>query len=123
MLPPHTLASTVDPRLNLPVLLFAVGVTMFAGALCGSAQAWQAARTSVNETLKQASRSATGHGRRRLRHALVVVEFALAVTLLAGAGLMILSFWNRTRVDLGIRTDHILTFGLPVNNERFFVRR
>ncbi len=119
MLPPNTLASTADPRLNLPVLLFAVGATMFAGALCGSAQAWQAARTSVNETLKQASRSATGYGRRRLRHALVVVEFALAVTLLAGAGLMILSFWNRTRVDLGIRTDHILTFGLPVNNARF----
>jgi putative ABC transport system permease protein len=119
MLPPHTLASTVDPRLNLPVLLFAVGATMFAGALCGAAQAWQVARTSFNETLKQASRSATGHGRRRLRHALVVVEFALAVTLLTGAGLMILSFWNRTRVDLGIRTDHILTFGLPVNNERF----
>jgi putative ABC transport system permease protein len=119
MLPPQTLASTVDPRLNLPVLLFAIGATMFAGALCGSAQAWQAARTSFTETLKQASRSTTGHGRRRLRHALVVVEFALAVTLLAGAGLMILSFWNRTRVDLGIRTDHILTFGLPVNNERF----
>jgi putative ABC transport system permease protein len=119
MLPPNSLASTADPRLNLPVLLFAIGAAMFAGALCGSAQAWQAARTSFNETLKQASRSATGHGRRRLRHALVVVEFALAVTLLAGAGLMILSFWNRTRVDLGIRTDHILTFGLPVNNARF----
>lgn len=119
MMPPNSLASTADPRLNLPVLLFAVGATMFAGALCGSAQAWQAARTSLNETLKQASRSATGHGRRRLRHALVVVEFALAVTLLAGAGLMVVSFWNRTSVDLGIRTDRILTFGLPVNNARF----
>jgi putative ABC transport system permease protein len=119
MLPPYTLASTVDPRLNLPVLLFAIAATMFAGALCGSAQAWQAARTSFNETLQQASRSATGHGRRGLRHALVVVEFALAVTLLAGAGLMMLSFWNRTRADLGIRTDNILTFGLPVTNERF----
>src|SRR5688572_18570827 len=119
MLPPYTLASTVDPRLNLPVLLFAIAATMFAGALCGSAQAWQAARTSFNETLQQASRSATGHGRRVLRHALVVVEFALAVTLLTGAGLMIQSFWNRTRADLGIRTDNILTFGLPVTNERF----
>src|SRR5262245_32263243 len=39
MLPPYTLASTADPRLNLPVLLFAMGATMFAGALCGSAQA------------------------------------------------------------------------------------
>jgi putative ABC transport system permease protein len=119
MLPPNTLASTVDPRLNLPVLLFAVGATMIAGALCGSAQAWQTARTSFNETLQQAGRSATGHGRRVLRHSLVVFEFALAVTLLAGAGLMMQSFWNRTRADLGIRTDHILTFGLPVTNERF----
>jgi putative ABC transport system permease protein len=119
MMPPNSLASTADPRLNLPVLIFAVGATMLAGALCGSAQAWQAARTSLNETLKQATRSATGHGRRRLRHGLVVVEFALAVTLLAGAGLMVVSFWNRTSVDLGIRTDHILTFGLPVNNDRF----
>ena len=119
MLPPQTLASNVDPRLNLPVLLFAVVATMCAGALCGSAQAWQAARTSVNDRLKQAGRSATAHGRRRLQDALVVVEFALAVTLLAGAGLMIMSFWNRTRADLGIRTDHILTFGLPVNNDRF----
>ena len=119
MLPPFTLASTVDPKLNLQVLLFALGATMFAGALSGSAQAWQAGRTNFNDTLKQAGRSGTGHGRRRLLHALVVVEFALAVTLLGGAGLTILSFWNRTQVDLGVRTDHILTFGLPVNEGRF----
>jgi putative ABC transport system permease protein len=119
MLPPFTLASTVDPKLNLQVLLFALGATMFAGALSGSAQAWQAGRTNFNDTLKQAGRGGSGHGRRRLLHALVVVEFALAVTLLGGAGLTILSFWNRTQVDLGVRTDQILTFGLPVNEGRF----
>ena len=119
MLPPFTLASSVDPKLNLQVLLFALGATMFAGALSGSAQAWQAGRTNFNDTLKQAGRGGTGHGRRRLLHALVVVEFALAVTLLGGAGLTILSFWNRTQVDLGVRTDQILTFGLPVNEGRF----
>jgi putative ABC transport system permease protein len=119
MLPPFTLASTVDPKLNLQVLLFALGATMFAGALSGSAQAWQAGRTDFNDTLKQPGRGGTGHGRRRLLHALVVVEFALAVTLLGGAGLTILSFWNRTQVDLGVRTDQILTFGLPVNEGRF----
>ena len=119
MLPPFTLASTVDPKLNLQVLLFALGATMFVGALSGSAQAWQAGRTNFNDTLKQAGRGGTGHGRRRLLHALVVVEFALAVTLLGGAGLTILSFWNRTQVDLGVRTDQILTFGLPVNEGRF----
>jgi putative ABC transport system permease protein len=119
MLPPFTLASTVDPKLNLQVLLFALGATMFAGALSGSAQAWQAGRTDFNDTLKQAGRGGIGQGRRRLLHALVVVEFALAVTLLGGAGQTMLSFWNRTRVDLGVRTDQILTFGLPVNEERF----
>jgi putative ABC transport system permease protein len=119
MLPPFTLASTVDPKLNLQVLLFALGATMFAGALSGSAQAWQSGRTNFNDTLKQGGRSEIGHGRRRLLHALVVIEFALAVTLLGGAGLTILSFWNRTQVDLGVRTDQILTFGLPVNEERF----
>ena len=119
MLPPFTLASTVDPKLNLPVLLFALGATMIAGALSGSVQAWQAGRTNFNDTLKQSGRSEIGRGRRRLLHALVVVELALAVTLLGGAGLTMLSFWNRTRVDLGVRTDHILTFGLPVNQKRF----
>jgi putative ABC transport system permease protein len=119
ILPPFTLASTVDPKLNVPVLLFALGATMFAGALSGSVQAWQAGRTNFNDTLKQSGRNEIGRGRRRLLHALVVVEFALAVTLLGGAGLTMLSFWNRTRVDLGVRTDHILTFGLPVNQARF----
>ncbi len=119
MLPPFTLASTVDPKLNLQVLLFALGATMIAGALSGSVPAWQAGRTNFNDTLKQSGRGGTGRGRRRLLHALVVVELALAVTLLGGAGLTMLSFWNRTRVDLGVRTDHILTFGLPVNQERF----
>jgi putative ABC transport system permease protein len=119
MLPPFTRASTVDPKLNLQVLLFALGATMIAGALSSSAQAWQAGRTNFNDTLKQSGRSEIGRGRRPLLHALVVVELALAVTLLGGAGLTMLSFWNRTRVDLGVRTDHILTFGLPVNQKRF----
>jgi putative ABC transport system permease protein len=48
----------------------------------------------------------------------VVAEFALALTLLAGAGLAIHSFWNLARVDPGFRTDHILTFSLPVPEKR-----
>src|SRR5439155_12929301 len=58
-------------------------------------------------------------GGRGLRRGLVVVEFALALTLLACGGLALRSFWNLTRVDLGVRTDHILTFLLPVPRARF----
>jgi len=119
ILPRFMLPSEADPRLNLPVLLFTLVATILAGLLCGAAQAWHASRADWNDALKQAGRSATGGGRRSLRHALVVVEFAMAVTLLAGAGLTILSFWNRTQVDLGVHRDHILTFGLPVNEGRF----
>jgi putative ABC transport system permease protein len=119
ILPRFMLPSEADPRLNLPVLLFTLAATILAGLLCGAAQAWHASRADWNDALKQAGRGATGSGHRSLRHALVVVEFAMAVTLLAGAGLTILSFWNRTQVDLGVRRDHILTFGLPVNEGRF----
>jgi putative ABC transport system permease protein len=119
ILPRFTLPAEADPRLNLPVLLFTLSATTLSGLLCGAAQAWQASRAEWNDALKKAGRGAMGSGRRSLRHGLVVVEFAMAVTLLAGAGLTILSFWNRTQVDLGVRTDHILTFGLPVNEGRF----
>ena len=52
----------------------------------------------------------------------MVVELALAVTSLAGAGLAIHSFWNRTQVDLGVRTEHTLTFSLPVTREQLNTR-
>lgn len=102
----------------MPVLLFALITTTLCGLLFGLAPAWQASRVDLNETLKQSGRTSVAGGRRRLRQSLVVVELALAVTSLAGAGLAIHSFSNRTRVDLGIRTEHTLTFSLPVTREQ-----
>jgi predicted permease len=119
LLPRMMLPSEADPRLNLPVLLFTLTTAIAAGLLVGAAQAWQASRIDLTERLKQGGPNATASGGRRLRRTLVVGEFALALTLLAGAGLTILSFWNRTRSDFGIRTDGILTFALPVQMERF----
>jgi hypothetical protein len=62
------------------------------------------------ESLKDGGRSGTGTGSHKLRRGLIIGEFGLALSLLAGAGLAIHSFWNLTRVDLGVRTDHVLTF-------------
>jgi len=56
--------------------------------------------------------------RHRLRKVLVIGEFALALALLTGAGLAIHSFWNLTRVDLGVNTEHVQTFFLPVPDAR-----
>jgi predicted permease len=116
--PPNTLPSEADFRLNLPVLLFTLAVTTLAGILFGCAPAWFAARADAAEALKEGQRSGIGVGRRRLRRLLVTGEFALALTLLAGAGLAIHSFWNLLHVDLGLRTDHTLTFYLSVPDSR-----
>lgn len=116
-MPDQTLPSEADLSLNVPVLLFTLAATVIAGVLAGCAPGWQAARLDLNETLKQSGRSLTA-GRYWLRRLLVVAEFTLALTLLAGAGLAIHSFWKIMRVDLGVRSDHILTFFLPVPDGR-----
>jgi hypothetical protein len=82
------------------------------------APAWQTSQWNLNDTLKEGGRSGY-EGRQGLRRGLVVVEFALALTLLTGAGLVIHSFWKLTRLDLGFRQDHVLTFALPVSFDRF----
>jgi putative ABC transport system permease protein len=117
-MPPYTLPSEANVGLNVQVLIFTLLATTLAGILFGCAPAWRASRVDPNETLKEGGRSGTGAGRHRLRRSLVVGEFALALTLLAGAGLAIHSFLNLARVDPGFRTDHILTFNLAVPEKR-----
>ena len=118
LMPPFTLPSEADVTLNIPVLLFTLGATMLAGVLFGCAPAFQAMHLNLNDTLKEGGRGGVGAAKHRVRHALVLAEFSLALTLLAAAGLAVHSFWNLTHVDMGFRTDHILTFGLPMPTDR-----
>ncbi len=118
IMPQNTLPTEADLRLNLPILAFTLAATTLAGLLFGSAPAWYASRIDPGESLKEGGRTGTGSGRHRLRQALVIGEFALALSLLTGAGLAIHSFLNLLRVDLGVRTDHVLTFFLPVPETR-----
>jgi len=122
VIPRGMLPSESDPRLSVPVLLFALITTMVCGLFFGSAPAWQVSRLDLSDRLKQSTRTPGGGGRRRLRQALVVVELALAVTSLAGGGLAIHSLWNRTQVDLGVRPDHTLTLSLAVTREQLSTR-
>ena len=112
------LPSEADIRISIPVLLFTIGVTGFAGLLFGSAPALQATRLDLNEVLKSGGRTGAGGARRNARRALVIAEFSLALILLASGGLALKSFWNLTRVDLGIRTENVLSFRLPVPADR-----
>jgi putative ABC transport system permease protein len=112
------LPSEADIRISIPVLIFTITITALAGLLFGSAPAWQATRLDLNEVLKLGGRTGSAGARRNARRALVVAEFSLALTLLTSSGLAFKSFWNLTRIDLGIRTDHVLTFRLPVPDQR-----
>jgi putative ABC transport system permease protein len=117
-MPRNTLPSEADLSLNLPILAFTFAASTLAGLLFGCAPAWYATRVDPADALKEGGRSGTGASRQRLRKVLVVGEFALALALLTGAGLAIHSFWNLTRVDLGVNTEHVLTFSLPVPDAR-----
>ncbi|WP_158751706.1 ABC transporter permease [Acidobacterium sp. S8] len=118
VMPEGTLPSEANLTLNFPILIFTLAATTLAGLAFGCIPAWYASRVDPAETLKEGGRSGTGMGRHRLRRILVVGEFTLALALLAGAGLTIHSFLNLQRVDLGVKTDHVLTFYLSVPDSR-----
>jgi putative ABC transport system permease protein len=109
-IPTDSLPPEADLRLNLPILLIMASAATLAGIVFGCVPAWSASRLDPAGDLKEGGRSGIGVGRHRLRRVLVIAEFAIALPLLAGAGLTIHSFWNLTHVDLGVRTDHILGF-------------
>jgi putative ABC transport system permease protein len=111
VMPPHALPPEADLGLNIPVLIYALGAATVAGLLFGGAPAWYASRLDPASGLKEGGRSGIRTGRQRLR-VLVIAEFAVALPLLAGAGLTMRSFWNLTHVDVGFRTDHVLGFYL-----------
>lgn len=119
-LPFNTLPGEAIVRLSLPVLITTIAATTISGLLFGCAPAWYAARLDPAEFLKDSGRSGVSRFRNRLRQLLVVGEFALALTLLAGAGMAIHGFWNLYHVDLGVETDNRLTFIFPMgaNNSK-----
>ena len=118
VMPEGTLPSEADLSLNFPILFFTLAATSLAGLLFGCIPAWIASRVDPAETLKEGGRTGTSVGRHQLRRALVIGEFTLALALLAGAGLAIHSFLNLQRVDLGVKTDHVMTFFLSVPDSR-----
>ena len=106
---PQTLPRINEIGLDWPVMLFALGLALLTGLLCGLAPAFAAIRTSVNEALKEGGRTGTsGGGHARLRSALVVAEIAVALTLLTASGLLLRSFEKMRDVKLGFRPDNTL---------------
>jgi len=101
--------------LDATVLLFTVGVTALTTLLCGLAPALHAVGRDVQPMLTGSGRGAGDSRHGRFRAGLVVVEVALSIVLLAGAGLMIRSFYELTHIDLGFNAKNLFfaPLGIP----------
>jgi putative ABC transport system permease protein len=113
---PRASEITIDGR----VLAFTLGVSIAAGIIAGLAPAWRLTGANVHNALKQGlGRTATGSSERRVRNSLVVVEVALALVLLAGAGLLIRTIAMLRAVDPGFDARNVLTAVLVVPQARY----
>jgi predicted permease len=110
---PQALPRANDVGLDARVLLFTLAVCILAGVLFGLAPAFKTSRLDLQETLKEGGRGATGT-RFRTQGVFVVVEMALAVTLLVGAGLTIRSLVRLWNVNPGFNPHNVLGFGVAL---------
>jgi putative ABC transport system permease protein len=117
---PEDLVLPQQIGIHAGVLGFTLAVSLVTGLVFGVIPAVQASRTNLNESLKEGGRSATeGFRRHRIRSGLVILEVALALVLLVGAGLMTRSFLRLQAVDPGFRADHVLTVRLSLSESKY----
>lgn len=100
------------------ILVFSAGLTLVTLLLFGLLPAWRASRAGLQPALAAEGRSSTG-GARRARAVLVVTNLALALVLLAGAGVMLRTVAALTRVNPGFETDRILTVQLMLTGSAY----
>jgi len=117
---PENLPRLIEIGVDRWVLGFTLGISVLTGLIFGLVPAWAASRGRVGDALKEGARSVTAGGaRQRLRSIFVVVEFAVALVLLVGAGLLIKTFWNLRSVDPGFNPEHLITMRVELPEIRY----
>src|SRR5499426_120955 len=120
IVPPNTIPDESEIALNTPVLLFTVLVSGLTSILFGLAPALHTSASDLANPLREAGRGLQGGSRQALlRKVLVVAEVALSLMLLVGAGLMMRTFIAVQDVELGFRTDRLLTMRVPLPEQRY----
>jgi len=110
---PGTLPRVEEISLDERVLLFTLGLSLFAAIIFGLAPALKSSRVNLVEILKETGRGSTG-ARHRLQRMFVAIEVAMALVLLIGAGLMLRSLSALWRVNPGFNPSHAITFSLSM---------
>jgi putative ABC transport system permease protein len=120
VIPPRIIPAEAVIRLNGTVLLFTLAVAVVTALVFGLVPALHASRRDLIEPLRDSGKGTTGGFRRgRLRDAVVVLEVALSLALLVGAGLLMRSFVALRDVELGLSPDHVLVVRLPLPQDRY----
>jgi putative ABC transport system permease protein len=118
--PPQIIPAEAVIRLNATVLLFTLAVAVATALVFGLVPALSVARRDINDPLRDSGKGTTGGFRRgRLRDTVVVLEVALSLALLVGAGLLMRSFVALREVKLGFEPDHVLVARLPLPQDRY----
>ena len=109
-----------DIGMDLRVLLFTISVLIATALVVELLPAWRATRVSLAETLKGSGTGAVSARRFDFGADLVVIgQIALAAVVVVAAALMVRSFYNITRLDLGFAQERVLTFGLELPDSEF----
>ncbi|MCM3870998.1 MAG: ABC transporter permease [Pyrinomonadaceae bacterium] len=117
---PENLPRLEEIGVDARVLAFTFGLSLLTGVIFGLLPAWAASRSGVNEALKEGGRSASAGGaKQRLRSTFVVVELAVALILLVGAGLLIKTFWQLRSIETGFNPDRLLTMRVDLPEARY----
>jgi predicted permease len=112
---PVAFPTFVRPQLSLSVLAFGIGIALLSGVILGLAPMMHTRLPRLGDALKTSSRGgSSGMRSQRLRSALVIVEVALAVVLLAGAGLMIRSIQKLAAIDPGFEAANVLLLNATI---------
>jgi predicted permease len=98
----------LSPTLDWRVLSFTVSVTLLTGILFGLVPALRSTRVNLNDSLRDGGRSTASGSRLNLAKGLVIVQVALSLLLVAGAGLFLRTLWNLQSVSLGYAKEHLL---------------
>ncbi|PYU74066.1 MAG: hypothetical protein DMG52_12900 [Acidobacteria bacterium] len=107
-------------ELNAPVMVFTLVVAVLTALIFGLAPSLRAARRDVNDPLRDSGKGVSGGFRTgRMRDTVVVMEVALSLTLLIGAGLLMRSFVALREVHLGLQADHVFETQLPLPADRY----
>jgi len=112
-----------DVRLDPTAMLFALGASAICGIVFGALPAFQASSVGGQQALVRGRSAGFAARSHRLRRGLMVIETALALVLLTGAGLMMRTLQQLTRVETGIRPDHLLTTRIQLAGDQYTIPR